>query len=131
MRLLFDQNISFRLVMELKELFPGSTHTMEVGLETSDDFVVWTYAKQNAFTIVTKDSDIYDIGLIKGFPPKIIWIRSGNTSSAYLLSLMKSNHLRHSSAHNFLDRIPSNSTAQIRGGSLSEPRCEPLGRKRT
>ncbi len=94
MRLLFDQNISFRLVKELNDLFPGSSHTIEVGLQTSDDFAVWTFAKQNEFTIVTKDSDIYDIGLIKGFPPKVIWIRSGNTSSTYVLSLMKSNHLR-------------------------------------
>ncbi|MCX6275415.1 MAG: DUF5615 family PIN-like protein, partial [Bacteroidetes bacterium] len=93
-RLLFDQNISSRLVTQLSDLFPDSVHTSKVGLEREDDFVVWEFAKSKEMTIVTKDSDIYDIGLVKGFPPKIIWIRSGNISSAYIQNLIRRNHLR-------------------------------------
>lgn len=94
MRLLFDQNISSRLVTQLGDLFPDSVHTSTIGLEREDDFVVWEFAKSKEMTIVTKDSDIYDIGLVKGFPPKIIWIRSGNTSSTYIQNLIRRNHLR-------------------------------------
>jgi predicted nuclease of predicted toxin-antitoxin system len=56
-----------------------------------DDSVVWNYAKQNKYTIVTFDSDFYDISLINGCPPKIIWIRTGNVSTIQLLDLLLKN----------------------------------------
>jgi len=39
---------------------------------------VWQYAKDNNFIIVTKDSDFYDLSLVQGSPPKVIWLQSGN-----------------------------------------------------
>ncbi len=45
------------------------------------DLDIWNYAKKESFIIVTFDSDFYDISLIKGCPPKIIWLRKGNLTT--------------------------------------------------
>ena len=81
MKLLFDQNLSHKLVERLAERFPGSSHVRNVGLKTADDPVVWDYAKQNGFTIVSKDADFHQRSLLLGYPPKVIWIRLGNCST--------------------------------------------------
>jgi predicted nuclease of predicted toxin-antitoxin system len=49
------------------------THFKEVGLENSKDSRLWSYAKENGYCIVTFDADFYDLGLVKGSPPKVIW----------------------------------------------------------
>jgi len=57
MKLLFDQNLSPRLPRALSDLYPDSAHVREAGLRDSSDEAIWNYAKQNDFTIVSKDSD--------------------------------------------------------------------------
>lgn len=81
MRLLFDQNISFRIVNKLKDYFPDCKHVSDVWLKNCDDPDIWIYAHDHNFVIVTFDSDFYDISLLNGFPPKIIWIRTGNLTT--------------------------------------------------
>jgi len=49
---------------------------------------IWQYATDNGFTIVTKDSDFYERGLIHGFPPKVIWLQCGNTSTEFVANLL-------------------------------------------
>ena len=78
-KLLFDQNLSYRLVVRLQNAFPGSVHIASIGLDTSSDFNVWQYAKENDFTIVTKDSDFNELSTLYDFPPHIIWLRLGNS----------------------------------------------------
>jgi predicted nuclease of predicted toxin-antitoxin system len=75
MKLLFDQNISFRILNILPVSFFDSSHVKEEGLINSSDLEIWEYAKHNEFTIVSQVSDFNDINLLKGFPPKIIWTR--------------------------------------------------------
>ena len=79
--LLFDQHLSYKLLNRLKDLYPGSKHVKFENLSESDDIDIWLYAKENGYTIVTKDADFFDLGLVKGFPPKVIWLRCGNTST--------------------------------------------------
>jgi len=67
--------------------FPESAHIAALQLETADDNAIWNYAKANSFTIVTQDADYYELALMRGVPPKIIWVRSGNTSTKYLQNL--------------------------------------------
>ena len=57
MKLLFDHNLSPRLVNRLAELFPESTHVYLLGMDQVDDREIWNHAKNNDFTIVTRDSD--------------------------------------------------------------------------
>ncbi len=71
-RLLFDQNISYRVVKQLKELLPDTVGVREVGLLNADDFIIWEYARRENYVIVTFDKDILLIGSVRGFPPKII-----------------------------------------------------------
>ncbi len=88
MKLLFDQNISFRIVKKVQDSFPGSKQVSQVGLIQTSDLNILEYAKENGFSIVTFDSDFYDLCLLKGIPPKIIWLRCGNTSTNNILQIL-------------------------------------------
>jgi predicted nuclease of predicted toxin-antitoxin system len=82
MKLLFDQNISFRVLRLLPESFADCCHVRTVGLNDRNDAEIWLYAKQNGFTIVTFDADFFDLSILKGFPPKIVWLRTGNLTTS-------------------------------------------------
>ena len=92
MKLLFDQNISFRIIKKAEVLFPDSKQVRLLGLENSSDIDIWNYAKNNKYTIVTFDADFADIASIKGSPPKIIWLRTGNLTTKNILQLLKNHH---------------------------------------
>ncbi len=81
MKLLFDQNISFRLIKRITNLYPEAKQVRELGLENSADREIFDFAIKNKYTIVTFDSDFCDINNLKGFPLKIIWLRTGNTTT--------------------------------------------------
>ncbi|MEA3373430.1 MAG: DUF5615 family PIN-like protein [Campylobacterota bacterium] len=81
-KLLFDQNLSYRLVSRLKEEYPDSIHIAAAGLDKASDLEVWSYAKEHDYTIVTKDSDFNDLSTLYNFPPYIIWLRLGNSHTA-------------------------------------------------
>lgn len=92
MKLLLDQNISFRIASKIQDIFPGTGQVKELGLENSKDLVIWEYARINGFCIVTFDNDFYDIGLLKGSPPKIIWMRTGNTKTSNIERILRKNY---------------------------------------
>lgn len=89
MKLLFDENLSHRLVERLADLFPGSSHVRLVGLESAEDPKVWELAVQDNYVIVSKDSDMHDRSLLFGFPPKVIWVRLGNCSTRQVEDLIR------------------------------------------
>ena len=90
--LLFDQNISPRLVGILEDLYPGSVHVSMIGLGNALDIEIWQYAYDNDYMIVTKDADFSEFGLVKGFPPKIIWLRRGNCSTQEIETILRESH---------------------------------------
>ena len=98
MKLLFDENLSPRLVDLLSSLFPGSTHVRAVGLAQADDDTVWAYAKNHGFAIVSKDSDFHQRSFVLGYPPKVIWIQRGNCTTMDVVILLQSHH---SDLHDF------------------------------
>jgi predicted nuclease of predicted toxin-antitoxin system len=89
MKLLFDENLSPKLPSRVSDLFPNSLHVREVGMKATNDPVVWNYAKDNNLMIVSKDSDMHDLSLIFGNPPKVIWLRLGNCSTLQVESLLR------------------------------------------
>ncbi|MEQ6120383.1 DUF5615 family PIN-like protein [Reichenbachiella sp. MALMAid0571] len=91
MKFLFDQNLSHKLVERLEEFYPNSSHVSYHELSKSDDFEVREFAKNKGFTIVTQDSDFYDIAIIRGIPPKVIWIKSGNSATSHIEYLLLKN----------------------------------------
>ncbi len=88
MKLLLDQNISRKLVKKLDYLFPGTNHVYLLDLHEASDETVWNFARENNFTIVTQDSDFNERSLIFGYPPKVIWLQTGNTSTSNILRLL-------------------------------------------
>jgi predicted nuclease of predicted toxin-antitoxin system len=89
-KLLFDQNLSHKLVAELTSEFPGSKHVRELGLANSDDDAIWEHAKQQGFVILSKDSDFHQKSFLLGHPPKVIWLRLGNCSTTTIVRTLRS-----------------------------------------
>ena len=89
MKFLFDQNLSHRLVKSFVAEFPGSVHVRHVGLERALHGPVWDYARENGFVIVSKDSDFHQRSFLYGHPPKVVWIRRGNCSTATIESILR------------------------------------------
>jgi len=89
MKLLFDQNLSPRLAAAPAGLFPDSIHVMACGLDRVSDQSVWEYARGNGFTLVTKDSDFQELSLMQGAPPKVVWLRVGNCSTAHIEQVLR------------------------------------------
>jgi len=88
-KLLFDHNLSPKLVKRLSDLIPESSHVYLLGLNRVDDRAVREFARQNDFVIVTKDADFSDLCLLLGFPPKVVWIRAGNCRTSAIEILLR------------------------------------------
>lgn len=81
MKLLFDQNLSRKLVARLADLYPQSQHVVFAGMDRADDRVVWQHAKTHQLCIVSKDLDFEQLSLLHGHPPKVIVVTTGNSPS--------------------------------------------------
>ena len=81
MKLLFDHNLSYRLVGRLGDAFPGSQHVRSVGLHEASDHALWEYASSKGFTIVSKDEDFHQLSFLRGPPPKVVWVKLGNRTT--------------------------------------------------
>lgn len=89
MKLLFDQNLSRHLVAAFGDLYPHSSHVALVGLAQASDTAVWRHAGAHDFVLVSKDADFHQLSLVHGAPPKVIWIRRGNVSTAAIATLLR------------------------------------------
>jgi predicted nuclease of predicted toxin-antitoxin system len=92
MKLLFDENLSPRLVAGLADIYPNSAHVREKGLRSADDSDVWEFAKSSGFVIVSKDSDFHQRSFLRGHPPKVIWLRIGNCSARFIERVLRTYH---------------------------------------
>lgn len=88
MKLLLDHNLSHRLLSTLDPIWPGSTHAKLEGMERADDSLIWEFARREGYLIVTQDSDFSDRVDLFGHPPKVIWLRCGNTATRYVADLL-------------------------------------------
>ena len=88
-RLLFDQNLSHRLVAALDDIFPESLHARDVGLSQASDWDVWEYAREKRLVIVTKENDFNQMSFLYGAPPKVVWLRAGNCSTDVARKLIR------------------------------------------
>lgn len=89
-KLLFDENLAPRLAVALADHYPSSTHVRDAGLQGSPDVAVWEHAAAEGFLLVTKDEDFHRLSVLRGFPPKVIWIRLGNCSTTEIAQLLRS-----------------------------------------
>lgn len=89
MKLLFDQNLSFRLCQRLGDLFPDSSQVRLLGLPMADDQTIWGFAGPHGFTIVSLDADFAERAALLGPPPKVVWLRCGNQSTEAVERLLR------------------------------------------
>ena len=94
MKLLFDQNLSFKLARDLADLYPGSSQVRLLGLADADDRRIWQAAGAGGFAIVSLDADFAELAQLLGPPPKVIWLRCGNQPTAIVAGLLR----RHAAA---------------------------------
>ncbi len=89
MKLLFNANLSWRLKKILADYYPDCIHVEDTGLSIpAKDIEIWEYAKKNNYIIVTNDEDFYNLLVIKGFPPKLIFLRTGNQSTHNIANIL-------------------------------------------
>ncbi|MEG4346530.1 DUF5615 family PIN-like protein [Microcoleus sp. A003_D6] len=90
MKLLFDQNLSRKLVTRLADIFPNASHVQLHGLAEKTDTEVWDFAKLNDFCIVTQDADFTERSRLYSSPPKVVWLRCGNAPTNQVETLIRS-----------------------------------------
>jgi predicted nuclease of predicted toxin-antitoxin system len=90
LKLLFDQNLSRKLVSRLADIFPNASHVQFHELAEKTDTEVWEFAKLNDFCIVTQDADFAERSRLYGSPPKVVWLRCGNTPTNQVETLIRS-----------------------------------------
>ena len=89
MRLLFDENLAASLPRDVSDLYPGSNHVLALGLAGAKDSIIWQYAIAGGYVLVTKDEDFQRFSVLRGSPPKVIWIRLGNCTTADVVRLLR------------------------------------------
>jgi predicted nuclease of predicted toxin-antitoxin system len=88
MKFVFDQNISHRILKLLPDLYADSVSVKNEALLNASDAEIWDYAKKHERTIITQDADFNDLNALRGFPPKIIWIRAGNLKTTEVAEIL-------------------------------------------
>ena len=89
MRLLFDEQLSEELVSLLADLFPDSLHVRLLGAGGAADPVVWQLARDHGCLLVTKDEDFHRLSVLRGAPPKVVWLRVGNCTTHDIAELLR------------------------------------------
>jgi predicted nuclease of predicted toxin-antitoxin system len=91
MKILLNQHLSWKLVDRLAPYFEEVRHVRDLNYTEADDHMIISWARENGFGIVTKDSDYNDLVVSSGPPPIIIWLRTGNCSTALIESILVRN----------------------------------------
>lgn len=91
MKLLLDENLSDRIISRIVDLYPDSAHVKTLKLTNTDDSIIWNYAKDRDYVIVSKDSDFHQRSILYGHPPKFIYLRIGNSPTLKIVSILRDN----------------------------------------
>jgi len=87
-RLLLDENLSEQLLPGLSACFPDSAHVRALGMGGAADSAVWEFARRGGFLLVTKDEDFVTLSVLRGAPPKVVWLNIGNSNNSDTLALL-------------------------------------------
>jgi predicted nuclease of predicted toxin-antitoxin system len=91
-RLFFDEPLSEALCKTLGDIFPDSLHIRLLGQGGAADATVWELARQHECLVVSKDEDFHRLALLRGAPPKFVWIRLGNCTTDDIEQLLRRHH---------------------------------------
>jgi len=87
-RLLLDENLSERLISALESRFPGTLHVRVLGIGGASDSRVWQRAADERCLLVTKDEDFVQLSVLRGPPPKVLWLNVGNAGTPEIATLL-------------------------------------------
>lgn len=88
MQLLFDENISYRIIKKIAPVYPNCESSVRLKLIGQPDADVWQKAKQLGYDIVTFDEDYVFLSESRGFPPKVVFIRPASIPTKPLAELL-------------------------------------------
>lgn len=91
MKLLLDENLSDRIISRIIDLYPDSAHVKTLNLINTDDGIIWNYARDNNYVIVSKDSDFHQRSILYGHPPKFIYLKIGNSPTSKIVNILRNN----------------------------------------
>jgi len=89
-KLLFDENLSPRLIELLAAEFPDRTHVERLGMRGASDAAIWAHALDHGFVNVSKDNDFRQYAFLCGPPPKMLCLAVGNAGTAAIARLLAS-----------------------------------------
>ena len=90
-RFLLDENLSEQLVAAVTGRFPNALHVRVLGLGGASDARLWDVAAREACVLVTKDEDFVQLSVLRGPPPKVLWLNVGNAGTAAIAGLLLQN----------------------------------------
>ena len=94
MAFLVDNNLSPKVAEVLSEFFPNTCHVAQLSMDTASDDIIWLHAKQNGFSILSKDNDFEAKSRLYGCPPKVVQMKCGNLKTGEILHLLRE-HISH------------------------------------
>ncbi len=92
MRLLLDENLSEFVLPAIADLYPESLHVRLLGAGGAPDNMVWQLAKEHSCVLVTRDEDFLRLSIVRGAPPKVVWLSVGNCSNQEIIHLLRTRH---------------------------------------
>jgi len=94
-KFLLDFNLSPKLVAMISDLFPQAAHVFTVGMigETPDP-VIWEYAKQNGYSVLSADGDFLELSDRLGAPPKLVYLAKMAYRTREAAELIRRNAVR-------------------------------------
>jgi len=96
---LIDENLSWRLVRELDDAFPGCRPVTACGLQRASDEAIWAYARTHGLHLLSKDDDMRTLVEARGAPPKLVWLKLGNVTTQQIANALQQHAER---VHDFL-----------------------------
>ena len=90
-RFLLDENLSERLVLSLAPRFAASLHVRQLGLGGTTDVRLWELAIAEQCVLITKDEDFVKLSVLRGPPPKVVWLNVGNAATAAITQVVLQN----------------------------------------
>jgi len=90
-KFLLDENLSPRLVSILARYWPDCMHVETAGLRRATDEAIWRFARDHGFAILSKDDDFSSLALVRGAPPKVVWLQIGNAPTSRVVEVLKGN----------------------------------------
>jgi predicted nuclease of predicted toxin-antitoxin system len=92
MRFLVDAQLPRRLALLLTTAGHDALHTLDLPAKNcTDDEVIRGLAEHDGRVVVTKDSDFVDSHILRGQPPQLLLVATGNITNDELASLFAAN----------------------------------------